>query len=211
MIETLLGAFVTLFVVIDPFGVAPVFAGLTKDDSLARKRQIALKASVISGIILLSFAFVGDWLLDNLHISEPSFRMAGGILLLLTAIDMVVAKHSGISSTTKAENVEASESTDISVFPLSVPLIAGPGGLAAITILMRSVEGDVVLQLGVVMVLVLVLALTYVMLLLSGYMGKLLGVTGLNVITRILGIILADLAVQFIVDGVRLSIPGLAG
>jgi len=210
MLETFLEAFITLFVVIDPFGITPVFAALTKDESLARKRQIALKATVISTIILLSFAFIGDWLLDHLGISEPSFRIAGGLLLLIAAIDMVVAKPSGISSTTSEEAAEAIEREDVSVFPLAIPLIAGPGGLAAITILMRGAGNDYSMQIGIITVLVVVLAITYVMLLLSGYISRWLGITGLNVFSRVLGIILAALAIQFITDGVRLSFPGFA-
>jgi len=205
MIDFLSEAFITLLVVIDPFGVLPVFVALTKGDTALRKKQIALKATMISAFLLVVFGYIGDFLLEKLHISEPSFRIAGGILLLLTAIDMVVAKHSGLSSTTYDEEIEAEHRDDISVFPLAIPMIAGPGALASIAILMREVQGTMILQIGVIGVLIIVLLILYVCLSMSHPLSKLMGVTGANVMSRIFGIILAALAVQFIIDGLQLS------
>lgn len=205
MIEFLSGAFITLFVIIDPIGVVPVFVALTKGDSEEQKRAIALRATIISAIVLMTFAFIGDFILDTLKISEPSFRIAGGVLLLLTAIDMVVAKHSGISSATVAEQEEAKQRQDISVFPLAIPLIAGPGGLVSIVILMREVEKSFLTQLSLMGVLMVVVALTYICLVLSGAISRFLGVTGANVLGRVFGIILAALAIQFVIDGLKLS------
>lgn len=209
MVNFLAGAFITLFVIIDPFGVIPIFIALTRGETKAQRAKIASKATIISLILLLVFAFVGDYLLDSLGISIPSFRIAGGILLLLAAIDMVVARHSGISSTTQDEQHEALQRDDISVFPLAIPLIAGPGALVSAVILMREVEGDLMMQLGLIGVLILVVLIMYVCLLLAEPLSKLLGVTGSNVLGRVFGIILAALAVQFIMDGLSQSIGHL--
>jgi multiple antibiotic resistance protein len=201
MFEHLLKTFTTLFFVIDPIGLIPIFLMLTCEEGSAQKRKIALKATIIAAIILLSFAFVGDFILDSLKISENAFQVAGGLLLLLVAIDMVLARHSGISSTTKSEQEEAIQRDDVSVFPLAIPLIAGPGALTAMAILMRRVEGDIVQQAGVMAAILIALLITFVFLVLSEQIAKLLGVTGTNVITRVFGIILAALAIQFIMDG----------
>lgn len=203
--EVLLSTFITLLVIIDPLGIVPFFVAFTKDETEQTKRRIALKASVISAVILTVFGFVGDFILDALHISEPSFRIAGGILLLLTAIDMVVAGHSGLSATTRDEQEEAKSRPDISVFPLAIPLIAGPGSLVSVIILTRQFEGEFLLQALVVLIVLCVVAITYGCLLMSGLLSRILGVTGANVMGRVFGIILAGFAIQFIVDGVKLS------
>lgn len=205
MFDILSEAFITLLVVIDPFGVLPAFVALTKADTVLRKKQIALKATVISAVILLIFAFIGDFVLEALHISEASFRIAGGILLLLTAIDMVIAKHSGLISTTRDEEVEAEHRDDISVFPLAIPLIAGPGALASLALLMRQSQGEISLQIGIIAALASVLIILYLCLSMSYFLSKLMGLTGANVMSRVFGIILAALAVQFIIDGLKIS------
>ena len=140
MSQFLWQAFVTLFVIIDPFAVVPMFVALTRNESAISKRRTASKSTIIATILLLAFAFVGDKLLDAMSISEPAFRIAGGFLLLLAAIDMVVARTSGIRSTTGDEAEEAAHRDDISVFPLAIPLIAGPGALTSIVVLMRQAE-----------------------------------------------------------------------
>lgn len=203
--EVLLSTFVTLFFIIDPIGVVPIFVGLTKYESEQRRRAIALKASIISASILIAFGFIGDFILDRLSISESSFRIAGGVLLLLAAIDMVVAGHTGLSSTTADEREEAKNRQDISVFPLSIPLIAGPGSLVTVVMKMRQFENEFVLQVFVILVVLAVIAITYLCLVMSGLLSRILGVTGTNVIGRVFGIILAGLAIQFIVDGIKLS------
>lgn len=203
-------AFVTLFVVIDPFAVVPMFVALTRNETTAHKRHTAIKSTVIATILLVSFAFVGDKLLDALSISEPAFRIAGGFLLLLAAIEMVVARASGIRTTTGDEDEEAAHRDDISVFPLAIPLIAGPGALTSIVVLMRQAEAmDVKASLGVVLILMAVLLITYLSLLISDRLMKLLGVTGTNVMTRVFGIILAALAVQNIINGVTMVVKSM--
>jgi multiple antibiotic resistance protein len=205
-------AFVTLFVVIDPFAVVPMFVGLTRNDTVASKRHTALKSTVIATILLLAFALAGDKLLDALSISEPAFRIAGGFLLLLAAIEMVVARASGIRSTTGDEAEEATHRDDISVFPLAIPLIAGPGALTSIVVLMRQAETmGMEASLGIVLILMTVLLITYLSLLIGDWLMKLLGVTGTNVMTRVFGIILAALAVQYMINGITMVVKGVMG
>jgi multiple antibiotic resistance protein len=210
MSQFLWQAFVTLFVIIDPFAVIPMFVALTRNDTVVSKRHTASKSTIIATILLLAFAFVGDRLLDAMSISEPAFRIAGGFLLLLAAIDMVVARSSGIRSTTGDEAEEAAHRDDISVFPLAIPLIAGPGALTSIVVLMRQAEVmGFKAQLGVVLILVSVLLFTYLSLLMGDRLMKILGVTGTNVLTRVFGIILAALAVQNMINGITIVIKGL--
>lgn len=201
MLEFLGAAFVMLLIVIDPPGIIPVFLALTPHQGTQLRKAIAMKASLISLGLLLTFAFIGDFILDSLGISEPAFRVAGGILLLLMAIEMVFARPSGILTTTKDEQKEALHKDDITVFPLSIPMIAGPGGLTAVVILMRKAEYDSMLQLGLAGVIVGVVGLTYLCLRLSEPISRLLGVTGSNVLGRVFGIILSALAVQFVANG----------
>jgi multiple antibiotic resistance protein len=200
MFEYLSQAFITLFIIIDPIAVLPVFVALTRNDTAAHRREIALRSTLIATAVLLVFAFVGEMLLDKLGITEPAFKIAGGLLLLLTAIDMVVAKHSGISSTTKDEDAEASHKADISVFPLAIPLIAGPGALTTVIMLMRNAD-SVTMEFGVILMLILVILINYIFLRVADPVTRLLGVTGTNVVSRILGIILAGLAIQFVLTG----------
>ena len=210
MSQFLWQAFVTLFVVIDPFAVVPMFVALTRNETTANKRHTAFKSTVIATILLLSFAFVGDKLLDALSISEPAFRIAGGFLLLLAAIEMVVARASGIRTTTGDEDEEAAHRDDISVFPLAIPLIAGPGALTSVVVLMRQAEVmDLKASLGVVLILMSVLLITYLSLLMSDRLMKLLGVTGTNVMTRVFGIILAALAVQNMINGIIMVVKSM--
>ncbi len=138
MTETLIAAFVTFFVVVDPVGVAPMFAALTPDNTAEERRLIALKGTAIGGGVLLFFALVGEPFLGALGIGLPAFRIAGGILLLLLAIDMVMARSSGLRATTPGEGDESGRRTDVSVFPLATPLIAGPGALTSVVLLMGA-------------------------------------------------------------------------
>jgi multiple antibiotic resistance protein len=210
MSQFLWQALVTLFVIIDPFAVIPMFVSLTRNDTQASKRRTASKSTIIATILLLSFAFVGDKLLDAMSISEPAFRIAGGFLLLLAAIEMVVAKASGIRTTTGDEAEEAAHRDDISVFPLAIPLIAGPGALTSIVVLMRQAEFmGIKAQVGVVVILIAVLLFTYFCLRMGDRLMKILGVTGTNVLTRVFGIILAALAVQNIINGITIVIKDL--
>lgn len=206
--ESLLAAFVTFLVVIDPPGVVPIFAGLTAGASPAERRRIAVRGTLIAAGILIAFALGGEVLLRLLGIGLPAFRIAGGILLLLLSIEMVMARHTGLRATTAPEEAEGSQRGDITVFPLAIPLIAGPGAMTSVVLLMGRAE-DLVAQALVLGVLVVVLALMLLCLLGTGPLMRVLGVTGVNVISRVAGIVLAALAVQFIVDGALAVWPGV--
>ena len=205
MIEIGLIAFTTLFATVGPQDVAALFAALTSRNTAAERRAIALKSTLIAAGILFFFAFFGDTLLGLFGISLPALRTAGGILLLLIAIDLVFARDSGGTSTTREENEEAAIRPDISVFPLATPLIAGPGSIGAIVLLIANTEGDRLQYLAVLVALGAILLLTFLLMLMAVQLQRLLGVTGVHVVSRIVGVLLAALAVQFIFDGLAAS------
>ena len=205
MLETAVVAFTTLFATIGPIDAAAVFAALTPDSTPRQRRSTAVRGALIATVILVLFALLGKSLLAGLGISLAALRTAGGILLLLIGIDMVFARPSGSTSTTPAETQEATLKQDIAVFPLATPLIAGPGAIGAVILLMANVEGNLLLQGVILLTLLAVLLLTFLALLGAGQIQRLLGVTGLHVISRIFGVLLSALAVQFIFDGVGQS------
>jgi multiple antibiotic resistance protein len=210
MHEFLWQTFVTLLVVIDPFAVVPVFISLTRNDSKAIKQKTAKKACLIGACLLVSFAFLGDKLLDAMNITEPAFRIAGGFLLLLAAIEMVIAKNTGLRSPTGDETEEATQRDDISVFPLAIPLISGPGAITSTVVLMRQAETiGYLAQAGVVILAIVVIYITYISLRQGDLIMKILGVTGTNVLTRVFGIILAALAIENILMGLMIFIKGV--
>jgi multiple antibiotic resistance protein len=195
-----LKSFLTLLVVIDPVGLVPVFIALASDRSNAERERLARRAVLVAGAVLLAFTLGGSWLLGTLGISLDAFRIAGGALHFRIAVGMVFAQR---ERETPEEHEESRVRDDISVFPLAIPLIAGPGALASAMILAGEAQA---LPLGLPIVLAtcgIVLALGYAALLLAGPLARVLGQTGVNVITRVLGVLLAALAVQYIADGVR--------
>jgi multiple antibiotic resistance protein len=204
-LEIAVVAFTTFFAVIGPVDLAALFAALTPDSSRTHRRSMAIKATLIAAGILLGFAVFGNAILDRLGISLAALRTSGGILLLLLSIDMVFARDSGSTSTTEEEAYEATQKQDISVFPLATPLIAGPGAIGATMLLIAETRGEMMLQLTVVAALLVILLMTFLLLLASNQVQRLLGVTGLNVISRTVGVLLAALAVQFIFDGIGQS------
>lgn len=205
MLETAGVALATFFATIGPLDVAAVFAGLTAGAPIKRRRQMAVRGSLIAATTLVVFALIGEFLLAGLGISLAALRAAGGILLLLIGIDMVFARHSGGTSTTDEETEEARSKQDISVFPLATPLIAGPGAMGASILLMANAEGDFILQAIVLASILVIVGLTLVMCLLSARIDRLLGTTGMHVVGRIMGVLLTALAVQFIFDGIAQS------
>lgn len=209
MLETSIVAFVTFFTTISPIEVAAMFAVLTSKATPAQRKSLALRGTLIATGLLLAFALLGEALLGRLGISLSALRTAGGILLLLMGIDMVFARPSGGTSTTQGETEEAKAKQDIAVFPLATPLIAGPGAMGAAILMMANVENDLVLQGTVLFTLLVMMLLTFLALLSAGQISRLLGVTGLQVISRVLGVLLSALAVQFIFDGIMQS--GLVG
>ncbi len=203
MIEQFIKYFVLLFVVIEPVSLVPLFGALTRGEGDDCRRRIAFKSTTLAASILFAFAFAGDYLLRALGISFDAFKIAGGLLLFLLAVDMVFARESGLRSTTLRERDEARYREDISVFPMAFPLIAGPGSLATVLLLVGETGGDWVMLTGLLVVLTLILGLTLVLLLLTPHVMRVLGVTGANVISRLLGVVLVALAVQFVVDGIK--------
>jgi multiple antibiotic resistance protein len=205
MLETAAVAFTTFFVTISPIEAAAMFAAITPDSSAVHRRAMAIRGSLIAGGIMLVFALFGESLLSTLGISLAALRTSGGILLLLIGIDMVFARSSGGTSTTDDETQEATGKSDISVFPLATPLIAGPGAMGAAILLMANAQGEWKTQAVVIACLLAVLLMTFIALLAATYIQKVLGVTGLHVISRVFGVLLSALAVQFIFDGIRQS------
>lgn len=199
-------AFVTLFVVIDPPGMAPIFVAITEGEVESYRRRIAVRGVAVAGAILLAFAVAGEQVLMALGISIESFRIAGGLLLFLVAVDMLFARESPLRRTTPGETAEAQRRHDVSVFPLAIPLIAGPGSMTTVVLLMGSARGDLTLQGITLGVLAIVLLLLLATLLMATRINRLLGVTGSNVVSRVLGVILAALAVQYVLDGVILAL-----
>ena len=210
MLDQLVTIFVTFLVVIDPIGVAPMFSALTRGGNDRYRRRMALKGTFVATLIMLFFLFTGDALLRFLGISLAAFRVSGGALLFLLAIDMVFARPSGLRSATVREQEEAQYKDDISVFPLAFPLLAGPGTLTTILLTTSGLhpQEQPWLFLGLLGVLLGVLLLTLLTLLLAPLLMKMLGETGANVIDRLLGVILAALAVQFMLEGLRAGLFG---
>ncbi|QFT76659.1 hypothetical protein FIU90_03780 [Erythrobacter sp. THAF29] len=199
--ELFVSAFVTLFVVIDPPGCAPIYAGLTKAAPARLARNMALRATAIAAVILTIFAFFGEDLLKALHIELDSFRIAGGLMLFFIAFEMVFEKRTQRREE-RAEKISASEVEDVSVFPMAMPMLAGPGAIAAIMLLMNEADG-MAETLEVFAALAAVLILTAAALVAAGPLIRLLGDKVEAVITRLLGVLLAALAAQYVIDGLR--------
>lgn len=202
MTDLFISAFVTLFVVIDPIGVAPVFGAMTSGAPPAQARAMALRAAVTAALILFVFATLGERLLGALGIGLDSFRIAGGIMLFLIALEMVFEKRTERREQ-RAEKVRATPAVeDVSVFPLAIPMIAGPGAIATVMLLMARAEGTAH-SLVVLGALALILLLTAAALVAAGPILRVLGDRAEAVITRLLGVILAALASQYVIDGIR--------
>lgn len=200
----LITAFATLFVVIDPPGLVPLFIALTQGMDSAHRRRLALRACLIAAFLLTLFGVAGEAILGFIGISMPAFRIAGGILLFLTALDMLFERR-----TQRREGQKVEHDHDPSVFPLATPLIAGPGAIASMILLVGQGGGTWGATVAVILLMALVLAVTFLFLLASPPLERLLGRTGTIVITRLLGMLLAALSVQFVIDGVRQT--GLVG
>jgi multiple antibiotic resistance protein len=203
MFQTAISALVMLLVTVGPPESATIFASLTANEAPAVRRKIAARAVLIAGVVLLLFAFGGSPLLRMLGIGLPAFRLAGGFLLLLVSVDLMFAHPSGLTSITQAEADEA-ERRDIAVFPLAIPLIAGPGSMAA-SVLLVGQAPDAASLISVTAALLVVLGITFVCLLLATRITRILGLTGANVFSRVSGMLLAALAMQLIIDGLQQS------
>ena len=203
MIELFLSAFVTFFVVIDPPGCAPIFAGLTTGASAVHRRAMAIRAVLVASAILFGFALFGEALLRALGISLNAFRIAGGIMLFLIALEMVFERRTERRED-RAEKVKATEVADISIFPMAMPMIAGPGSIASVMLLMSQNEG-IERSAVVLAAMASILALTLLALLIAGPIMRIVGAKIEAVVSRLLGVLLAALAAQFVIDGLRAS------
>ena len=204
MLHVFLTAFATLFVAIGPVEVASMFLALTPGMAAVHRRQLATIAAGVAAAVLLAFALGGIQLLSLIGVGLPAFRTAGGVLLLMTSAEMLLRRHSGLTSITSTEEIEAKERTQIAIFPLAIPLTAGPGSMTAIVLLMG--RSHTALAQGLVLLaLLLVIAMTFLAMLLSQPLMRVLGITGANVVARVSGILLAALAMQFIFDGLTAS------
>lgn len=193
-IAFLITAFATLFVVIDPIGLAPLFVALTQGDTARERRAIGLRACLVGFGILALFGLFGEAVLGFVGIRMPAFRIAGGILLFLTALDMLFERR------TKRREDSAEDRPDPSIFPIGIPLIAGPGAIATM-ILMTAQSPGLTGYLTVLAVMASVLVIVFALFLMAGPIERILGRTGTNIVTRILGMLLAALSVQFVIDG----------
>lgn len=205
MIALFVSAFATLFVVIDPPGCAPIYAGLTSGATHAQRTSMAIRAVGIAAAILFVFALFGEALLSTLGIGLDAFRIAGGIMLFLIALEMVFEKRTQRREDRAQKLIETPEVEDVSIFPMAMPMIAGPGSIASVMLLMSRSSG-IEQSLVVVAALVANLALMLLALLAAGPIMRLLGTKIEAVITRLLGVLLAALASQFVIDGVRASL-----
>lgn len=205
MLEVFIVAFTTFFATVGPLDVAAVFAAMTVGTKRSKAISMAIRGTFIACCILLGFALGGKIVLSALGISLAALKVAGGILLLLIAIDMVFARTSGVGNTTDEEADEANNKNDISVFPLATPLLAGPGAMGAAILLSTQQSHDPWRQAMVIAAIFSIMGLSLCLLLLATQVQRVLGVTGMHVISRIFGVLLAALAVEFMFDGIASS------
>lgn len=202
-------AFTGIFAVMDPLTAVPIFVAMTGELDVAARRRLARRASIAAALILTSFALAGALLFKLFGITLPAFKIAGGLLLLLMAIDMLRAQTSRVRSSPE-ETAPGVEREDIAIFPLATPLLAGPGSIATTMVFMgRSTAWWQAIP--VVGAVLLTCLLSYWLLRGATFIERLLGKTGMNVLNRVMGLILAAIAVQFILDGIAGAFPGLPG
>jgi multiple antibiotic resistance protein len=198
-----------IFFVVDPMGVIPIFVAMTRNDSEAKKADMAFRASVAAFGILTSFAIAGTFIFRVLGVTLGAFKVAGGILLLITSIEMLRATQARTRVSPEEEH-EGAEREDVAIFPLAIPLLAGPGSIATVTALMGR-AGKILYAIPVVLSIAITCAAAYAMLRAAGRISRLLGVTGLSVMNRVIGLIIGAIAVQFIFDGLRDTFPRVLG
>jgi multiple antibiotic resistance protein len=201
-LDYIVSALLTLIVVVDPVGLAPTFLAVTEGLPRRARRSVALRASIIAGTILIGMALIGDWLFVKLGISLSAFRIAGGLLLFSIATEMVFGvriRNEGEA----AEQAVEEHVRNIAAFPLAIPLMAGPGAITATVLLAGKADGRPLVLGALIGVVVLVVAACLVVFMLAERIGRMLGITGTVVLSRLLGVLLAALAVQYVVDGIR--------
>ncbi|MFN3506188.1 MAG: MarC family protein [Allorhizobium sp.] len=205
--ETMISAFTTLLVTVDPPGLAPLFLGLTQGMTRAQRQQVAVRGSVMGFAILTVFALFGASILGALGISMGAFRIAGGLMLFAIAFEMIFEKRNERKEKTTGDAITKDHIHNLAVFPLAIPLIAGPGAISATVLISGAVEGWMG-KLQLIAVIAVVLGLVFVSLYLAERLNRFLGVTGRALLTRLLGVLLAALSVQFVVDGVKSAFAG---
>jgi multiple antibiotic resistance protein len=206
-LDYVISALVTLFIVVDPVGLAPSFLAVTHGMSKAQRQRVAVRAAIIATAVLAGFALIGHWLLTTLGISLPAFRIAGGLLLFSIASEMVF----GVRITRQSQAAEQAVEErfhDLAAFPLAIPLMAGPGAITATVLLADRASGRPFMLAALIGVIVVVIGLCYVAFILAARIGHFLGLTGNIVLSRLLGVLLAALAVQFVIDGGRAVLSG---
>jgi multiple antibiotic resistance protein len=206
-LEFLISALVMLIVVVDPIGLVPTFLGITHGLPEHTRRNVALRACLVAAAILAGSALIGDWLLRTLSITLPAFRIAGGLLLFSIASEMVLGVRTERQSQ-QAEQAVEEHVRNIAAFPLAIPLMAGPGAITATVLLAGRSAGDPLRIAILLAVIVVVLAICFVVFALAARIAKLLGFTGNVVLSRLLGVLLVALAVQYVIDGVRVALAG---
>lgn len=199
-------ALVTLLVTLDPPGLAPIFLSLTRGMSSGERRQVAIRACIIAFAIMAFFAVAGDVVLKALGVSLPAFRIAGGLLLFWIAFEMVFERRTERKQQTAETAITQDHIRNVAAFPLAIPLMAGPGALTAMILLAGRAAGDPTMLLALAAICGLVVLACLVTFLLAGPLSRLLGITGNIVLTRLLGVVLAALAVQFVIDGVTAAV-----
>ncbi len=202
MLNQLALALPAVFFVVDPIGVVPLFIAMTADDSKEKARAMALKASVTGALLLIVFAVFGAFIFKLFGVTLPAFRVAGGLLLILTALDMVRARPSA-TRTSAAETREGLTKDDIAIVPLAIPLLAGPGSIATVMVLMSSGDGGIGNTVAVIAAVLITFFATWLLLRAAHHVKRVLGQSGIAIMQRVFGLILAAIAVQFIVDGGR--------
>lgn len=205
--ETMISAFTTLLVTVDPPGLAPLFLGLTQGMTRAQRQQVAIRGSVMGFAILTVFALFGASILGALGISMGAFRIAGGLMLFAIAFEMIFEKRNERKEKTTGDAITKDHIHNLAVFPLAIPLIAGPGAISATVLISGTVDGWLG-KLQLIAVIAVVLGLVFVSLYLAERLNRFLGVTGRALLTRLLGVLLAALSVQFVVDGVKSAFAG---
>ncbi len=201
-LDFVISALVTLLVVVDPVGLVPAFIAMTEGLPAAARRQVAIRASAIAFCILLGSALIGDWLLKHLGIGLPAFRIAGGLLLFSIASEMVFGLRVEREART-AEQAVHERVRNLAAFPLAIPLLAGPGAITAVILLAGRARDNIVTLGSLLTVILLVMLASLLVFLIADRIAKLMGITGNIVLSRLLGVILAALAVQFVLDGVK--------
>jgi multiple antibiotic resistance protein len=207
MADYLVSALVTLLVVVDPVGLTPTFLAVTEGLPSSARMQIAGRACVIAAAVLAGTALIGDWLLRELAITLPAFRIAGGLMLFAVASEMVFGVRIERQSKLAEEAIEE-HVRHVAAFPLAIPLMAGPGAITATLLLAGQARGQWLELAGLIGIIAIVIATCFAAFLIAGRIDRLLGITGNVVLSRLLGVLLAALAVQFVIDGVRVVLAG---